>query len=69
MPRPIRYTESDIKELIRIKETEGKPIKEQCRIKEWPYVSVNRAIKRYGLHIPRKYAEVKKAQVKEAVAA
>lgn len=73
MPRPIRYTESDIKELISIKETKGIPIKEQCRTKEpaWPYVSVNRAIKRYNLHIPKKYAEVKRAQAlkKEPVAA
>jgi aromatic ring hydroxylase len=69
MPRPICYTEDDIKEMIRIKETLGKPIKEQCREKtekmegghKWPYVSINRAIRRYGLKIPKKYAEIKKA--------
>jgi len=74
MPRPVIYSEVDIKELITIKETKGIPIKEQCRLKQpkaWPYVSINRAIRRYGLAIPKKYAEIKKAQVttKETVSA
>lgn len=68
MPRPIQYEKTQMEELIRIKETEGKPIKAQCREKGWPYVSVNRAITRYGLKIPKKYAEVQK-KAKEAVVA
>lgn len=80
MPRPICYTEDAIREMIRIKESEGKPIKEQCRERteqlldghKWPYVSINRAIRRYGLKIPKKYAEIKRAvaaKTKETVPA
>ena len=69
MPRPVQYKVEDIQEMIRIKETEGKPIKQQCTEQKIPYVSINRAFARYGLKIPRKYADVKRSLKKEAVAA
>lgn len=59
MPRPIKYTQQDMEGLIRDKEEKGIPIKANCREKNWPYVSVNKAMKKYGLSIPKKYAEVK----------
>lgn len=59
MPRPIKYTQQDMEGLIRDKEEKGIPIKANCREKNWPYVSVNKAMKKYGLSIPKKYAEIK----------
>lgn len=59
MPRPIQYTKEDMEELIRLKLEEGIPVKASCLAKQYPYVSVNKALRRYGLAIPRKYAEVK----------
>lgn len=59
MPRPVQYKIEDIKEMIRIKETLGIPIKKQCLDSSIPYVSINRAFARYSLKIPRTYAAVK----------
>ncbi len=59
MPRPIKYEKAELEEMIRDKEEKGLPIKLQCRTKGYPYVSVNKALKKYGLSIPKKYAEVK----------
>ena len=59
MPRPIKYEKSELEAMILAKEEQGLPIKLQCREKGYPYVSVNKALKKYGLSIPKKYAEVK----------
>lgn len=59
MPRPIKYQKADLEALIKDKEEKGIPIKAACREKGWPYVSVNKALKKYGLAIPKKYAETK----------
>ena len=56
MPRPIMYTKEQMLELIRVKEEEGTPIKKQCRELGWKYVSINRAMIRYNLLNPLKYA-------------
>lgn len=56
MPRPVKYTKEQILGLIRVKEEEGTGIKEQCRQNDWKYVSINRAMKRYGLLNPLKFA-------------
>lgn len=45
--------------LIKDKLEKGIPIKSSCRAKSWPYVSVNKALRKYGLAIPRTYAEAK----------
>ena len=59
MPRPVFYTKEDMESLINDKLTKGIPVKEGCRNRKWPYVSVNKALRKYGLRIPRTYAEVK----------
>lgn len=59
MPRPIKYEKAELEAMIKDKEEKGLPIKLQCREKGYPYVSVNKALKKYGLSIPKKYAEVK----------
>ena len=59
MPRPIQYEKKDVEELIKLKLERGIPIKASCLDKGWPYVSINKALRRYGLSIPKKYAEVK----------
>jgi len=56
MPRPVKYTKEFIRELIRIKEEEGIPVKKQCRDNGYKYVSVNRAMFRYKLLNPLKFA-------------
>lgn len=56
MPRPIKYSKEKILELIRVKEEEGIPIKRQCREQDLKYVSVNRAMRRYNLLNPLKFA-------------
>ena len=59
MPRPIKYQKEELEALIKDKQEKGIPIKAACREKGWPYVSVNKALKKYGLAIPKKYAETK----------
>ena len=59
MARPIIYTREDMEALISDKVEKGIPIKTNCRTKAWPYVSVNKAIRKYGLSIPRTYAQAK----------
>jgi hypothetical protein len=59
MPRPVQYSKEDMEALIQDKLERGIPVKANCMLKNWPYVSVNKALRRYGLSIPRKYAEVK----------
>lgn len=62
MPRPEKYHKEDLEALIKDKVEKGIPIKKACRERKpepWPYVSVNKAIKKFGLQIPRTYAETK----------
>lgn len=59
MPRPVQYSKEDMESLIRDKLERGIPVKANCALKKWPYVSVNKALRRYGLTIPKRYAEVK----------
>ncbi len=59
MPRPIKYQKADLEAMIKLKEEKGIPIKLQCRESGIPYVSINKALKKYGLSIPKKYAETK----------
>lgn len=66
MPRPIKYEKAELEEMIKIKEEKGIPIKRQCVEKKYPYVSINKALKKYGLFIPKKYAEVKARLAAEA---
>jgi len=63
MSRPIKYERAEIEAMIKEKEEKGVPIKLQCRLKGYPYVSINKSIRKYGLAIPKKYAEVKARQV------
>jgi len=56
MSRQIKYSKNDIVELLRVKAVDGVPLEEQCERKGWQYISVNRAMKRYGLKNPKKFA-------------
>ena len=60
MSRPVIYSKEKIEEIIALKSEKGIPVKQTCRDQKMPYVSVNRAIKRYQLSIPKKYAETAK---------
>lgn len=59
MARPIIYTKEDMESLVNDKLTKGIPVKTNCRLKGYPYVSVNKALRKYGLSIPRTYAQAK----------
>jgi len=59
MPRPEKYHKEDLEALIKDKEERGIPVKKNCAEKGWPYVSVVKALKKFDIKIPRKYAETK----------
>jgi hypothetical protein len=56
MSRPIKYSREEIIELLYVKATDGIPLEVQCEKKDWKYISVNRAMKRYNLKNPKKFA-------------
>lgn len=60
--RPVVHTEEFVRNMIKIKVTEGVAIKRQCKTQGLSYVSVNAAIKRYGLKVPKKFERLEKAR-------
>ena len=53
--RPVIHTKEQVEKMIRVKIMEGTSIKAQCKNDDKIYVSVNAAMKRYGLKIPKKF--------------
>ena len=62
--RPVIHTEEEVMKMIRVKVIVGVSIKQQCKSGGLRYVSINAAIKRYKLKIPKKF-EGKSAMMRD----
>jgi hypothetical protein len=59
MARDIKYTKEQVLELVKDKEVDGIDIRKACDAKGWKYVTINAAMKRYGIKTPLRFARRK----------